>query len=153
MSIQVGDEAPDFELPSDENQPVKLSDFRGEKAVAIVFVPFAFTGVCAGEFCQLTDHIADFEAKGVQVLGVSCDRPFSLAAWKAQEGFGFPLLSDGWPHGATAQAYGCFNEALGCANRRTVIVDKEGKIAKIFESADLKTPRQLEEYEELLATL
>ena len=153
MSLSVGDEAPDFELPNDENQPVKLSDFRGEKAVAIVFVPFAFTGVCQGEFCELSDNIADFEAKDVQVLGITCDRPFSLAAWKADQGFNFPLLSDGWPHGATATAYGCFNEQLGCAMRKTVIVDKEGKVAAVFESADLRTPRDKAAYDEVLASL
>ena len=64
-------------------------------------------------FAELGDNIADFEAKGVQVLGITCDRAFSLAAWKADQGFRFPLLSDGWPHGATATAYGCFNDALG----------------------------------------
>ena len=97
--------------------------------------------------------IADFEAKDVQVLGITCDRPFSLAAWKADQGFGFPLLSDGWPHGATATAYGCFNEQLGCAMRKTVIVDKDGKIAAIFESADLRTPREKAEYDSVLAGL
>ena len=153
MSLNVGDEAPDFELTNDANEKVKLSDFRGDKAVAIVFVPFAFTGVCAGEFCELTDNIADFEAKGVQVLGITCDRAFSLAAWKADQGFGFPLLSDGWPHGATATAYGCFNDALGCAMRKTVVVGKDGNIAAIFESADLRTPRAKTEYDQVLASL
>jgi peroxiredoxin len=153
VTLSVGDEAPDFELPNDENQPVKLSDFRGEKAVALVFIPFAWSGICQNEFCELRDNISDFEAKGVQVIGISCDRPFSLGAWKKDQGFGFPLVSDGWPHGATAQAYGCFNADLGVAMRQTVVIDKAGKVAGIFQSADLRTPRDKAAYDEILASL
>ncbi len=153
MTLSHGDEAPDFELPNQDNEKVKLSDFRGEKGVALVFVPFAFTGVCQGELCELRDSIADFEAKDVQVLGITCDRAFSLKVWSDQEGFNFPVLSDGWPHGEVSQAYDNFNADLGCAMRRTVVIDKEGKVVEMFESADLGTPRDKAAYDAALAKL
>lgn len=153
MALNIGDEAPDFELPNQNNEKVKLSDFRGEKAVALVFVPFAFTGVCQGEFCELRDNISDFEAKDVQVLGISCDRAFTLKAWSDQEGFNFPVLSDGWPHGAVSTAYDNFNADLGCAMRKTVVIGKDGKIAEMFESADLRTPRDKAAYDAVLASM
>jgi peroxiredoxin len=153
MALATGEAAPDFELKNQDNEAVKLSDFRGEKAVALVFVPFAFTGVCTGEFCELSNDIADFEAKGVQVLGITCDRPFSNKAWAEAEGITFPVLSDGWPHGEVSKAYDNFNEDLGCAMRKTVIIDKEGVVVEIFASTDLGTPREKAAYEAAVAKL
>jgi len=153
MAVQIGDEAPDFTLPSHTNEQVTLSSFRGDKGVALVFVPFAFTAVCQGEFCELSDSIKDFEAKDVQVLGISCDRAPTLAKWAEEQGFNFPLLSDGWPHGEVARQYDTFNEDLGCAMRRTVVIDRDGKIVDIFDSGDLRTPRDRSRYEDALAKL
>jgi mycoredoxin-dependent peroxiredoxin len=77
----------------------------------------------------------------------------SQRKWAEEEGFGFPVLSDFWPHGATAQAYGVFNEQLGCANRHTFVIDRGGIVVATFASADLRTPRERSEYESALATL
>ena len=129
MTVEVGSEAPDFTLNDYNKQPVQLSSFRGDKPVLLVFYPFAFSGICTGELCQLRDEFADYDNKGVQVLGVSVDTPFSLKAWAEVEGYQFPLLSDFWPHGAVASAYGAFNEKSGIANRGTFLVDVEGNIA------------------------
>jgi peroxiredoxin (alkyl hydroperoxide reductase subunit C) len=153
MPVEAGQEAPDFELPDQQRNKVKLSDYRGQSNVALVFYPFTFTGVCQGELCQLRDDIASFEAAGVQVLAVSCDSPFAQAKWAEEQHFNFPLLSDFWPHGSTSRAYGVFNEALGCAMRHTFVIDKDGKVAVTFATADLKTPRAKEEYEKALASL
>lgn len=128
MTVEVGSEAPDFTLNDYNKQPVQLSSFRGDKPVLVVFYPFAFSGICTGELCQLRDEFADYDNKGVQVLGVSVDTPFSLKAWAEKEGYQFPLLSDFWPHGDVARVYGVFNEQAGLAVRGTFLIDKEGVV-------------------------
>jgi peroxiredoxin len=89
----------------------------------------------------------------VQVLAVSCDSVHAQRRWAEEEGFGFPVLSDFWPHGEVAKAYGVFNEALGCANRHTFVIDKDGAVVATFASADLRTPRQKAEYRAALDKL
>ncbi|MEV6717243.1 peroxiredoxin [Lentzea sp. NPDC051208] len=128
MAVEVGSEAPDFTLNDYNKQRVTLSSFRGSQAVLLVFYPFAFSGTCRGELCQLRDELATYEDENVQVLGVSVDSPFALKAWANQEGFQFPLLSDFWPHGAVAQSYGVFNEAVGMALRGTFLIDVSGVV-------------------------
>ncbi len=153
MTVETGQEAPDFELKDQDGNAVSLASFRGEKAVALVFYPFTFTGVCEGELCQLRDDIGDFEAAGVQVLAVSCDSKNSQKVWAEQKGYTFPLLSDFWPHGAVAKAYGVFNDALGCANRATFVVGKDGNVVDTFATDSLGTARERERYREALARL
>ena len=128
MTVEVGSEAPDFTLNDYNKQPVQLSSFRGDKPVLVVFYPFAFSGICTGELCQLRDEFADYDNKGVQVLGISVDTPFSLKAWAEKEGYQFPLLSDFWPHGEVAKAYGVFNEQAGLAVRGTFLIDTAGVV-------------------------
>src|SRR5665811_2637675 len=103
----VGQVAPDFTLKDQQGRSVSLSDYRGIKNVVVVFYPFAFSGICTGELCEIRDNLGDFESDDVQVLAVSCDHMFTQRAWSDAEGYFFPMLSDYWPHGATAQAYGC----------------------------------------------
>jgi peroxiredoxin len=153
MTIEIGQEAPDFELKDQSNEPVKLSSFRGDKAVALVFYPFTFTGVCEGELCALRDDFADFEAAGLQVLAVSCDTRHAQRVWAEQKGYQFPVLSDFWPHGEVARAYGVFNDALGCANRATFVIDKDGLVVDTFATPDLATPRDKASYEAAIAKL
>ncbi|MBB5890527.1 peroxiredoxin [Kutzneria kofuensis] len=128
MALEVGTQAPDFTLKDANREDVTLSSFRGEKNVLLVFYPFAFSGICTGELCQVRDELAEYQNDEVQVIGVSVDTPFSLKAWAEKEGYTFPLLSDFWPHGATAQAYGVFNDKAGMALRGTFLIDKEGVI-------------------------
>ncbi|WP_410676462.1 peroxiredoxin [Amycolatopsis sp. cmx-4-68] len=128
MTVEVGSEAPDFTLNDYNKQPVQLSSFRGDKPVLVVFYPFAFSGICTGELCQLRDEFADYDNKGVQILGISVDTPFSLKAWAEKEGYQFPLLSDFWPHGEVARAYGVFNEQAGLAVRGTFLIDTSGVV-------------------------
>ncbi|WP_406642710.1 peroxiredoxin [Amycolatopsis sp. WGS_07] len=128
MAVEVGSQAPDFTLNDYNKQPVTLSQFKGDKPVLLVFYPFAFSGICTGELCQLRDEFGDYDGKGVQVLGVSVDTPFSLKAWAEVEGYQFPLLSDFWPHGEVAQKYGVFNDQAGLAVRGTFLIDKEGVV-------------------------
>lgn len=151
MSIEIGDPAPDFTLKDTDGEEVTLSSFRGSKSVTIVFIPFAFTGVCQGELCELHDNFASFKSADNEVLVITCDPKPSLKEWKTQQGYDFPLLSDSWPHGAVATAYGCFNEALGCADRLTVMVDKDGNVADTFQSGGLGEARSLSSYTDTLA--
>ena len=128
MALEVGTQAPDFTLKDANREEVSLSSFRGEKNVLLVFYPFAFSGICTGELCQVRDELAEYQNDEVQVIGVSVDTPFSLKAWAEKEGYTFPLLSDFWPHGATAQAYDVFNDKAGMALRGTYLIDKQGVI-------------------------
>jgi len=150
MAVEIGQEAPDFELKDQSGETVKLSSFRGDKAVAIVFYPFTFTGVCEGELCSLRDDFSEFESAGVQVLAISCDSRHSQRVWSEQMGYQFPVLSDFWPHGAVAKAYGVFNDALGCANRATFVVGKDGTVVDTFATGDLGTAREKASYEAAL---
>ncbi|MEY2463421.1 MAG: mycoredoxin-dependent peroxiredoxin [Acidimicrobiaceae bacterium] len=150
MAVEVGQEAPDFTLKDQTNTEVRLSSFRGDKAVALVFYPFTFTGVCQGELCELRDDNSKYEQAGMQVLAVSCDSRHAQAKWAEEQGFGFPVLSDFWPHGEVAKAYGVFNEALGCANRGTFIIDKDGKVVDSFATENLATPRDASSYQAAL---
>jgi peroxiredoxin len=127
MTLSVGDRAPEFQLPDQDKQVVSLADLRGAP-VLLVFYPFAFSGLCTTELCRLRDELADYTDAGVRVLAISTDPVFALKAFRAQEGFGFPLLSDFWPHGSTAQAYGVFNEKAGMALRATFLLDADGAV-------------------------
>ncbi len=143
MAIAVGAEAPDFMLKDQNNQEVRLSDFRDKKHVLLVFYPLAFTGTCQGELCQVRDNLGDFQSDAVQVLTVSVDSPYSHKVWAEREGYDFPLLSDFWPHGAVAQAYGVFNEERGFANRGTFLVDRGG----VVRFAEVNGPGQARDQE------
>ncbi|HEY8308592.1 MAG TPA: peroxiredoxin [Lapillicoccus sp.] len=126
--LGVGELAPVFALRNQYGETVSLQDFRGEKNVLVVFFPFAFSGVCTGEFREIREHLEDFEGDDVQVVGISCDPMESIRAWADSEAYFFPLLSDFWPHGRTARDYGVFWEQTGFAIRGTFLVDKAGVI-------------------------
>jgi peroxiredoxin len=128
MSLSVGDTAPEFSLPDQDKQVVSLAELRGTP-VLLVFYPFAFSSICTGELCQLRDELSAYTGAGVKVLAISTDPVFSLKAFREKEGFDFPLLSDFWPHGETARAYGVFNDKAGMALRGTFLVDADGQIA------------------------
>jgi peroxiredoxin len=152
MAIQVGDKAPDFELKDNHGRTVKLSDFHGEKNVVLLFYPFAFTGVCTGELCELRDNLPKFSDRGTQVLAVSNDSIHTLRVFAEQEGLEYPLLSDFWPHGNVSRAYGVFDEDKGCAVRGTFIIDKEGVVRWTVLNG-LPDARDLNDYVKALDTL
>ena len=153
MAIEIGHAAPEFSLKDQDGNVVSLSDYAGKQAVALVFYPFTFTGVCEGELCAIRDDYAEFEAAGVQVLACSCDTRFAQAQWATQQGYQFPVLSDFWPHGEVAKAYGVFNDTLGCAMRGTFLIGKDGTIVDAFETPDLGTARDKSRYAEAIAKL
>jgi peroxiredoxin len=128
MPLEVGTPAPDFVLRDQNNQEVRLSSYQGDRNVLLVFYPFAFTGTCQGELGAIRDHPFSSSGDSTQVLTVSVDSIYAHKIWAGQEGFDFPLLSDFWPHGAVAQAYGVFDPDRGCAQRGTFIIDRSGII-------------------------
>jgi mycoredoxin-dependent peroxiredoxin len=134
--LQVGAEAPDFTLKDQNGQPVTLSAFRGERSVLLVFFPLAFTGICQGELDEVRDHLADYDNADTATLAISVGPPPTHKVWATQSGFTFPVLSDFWPHGAVAQAYGVFNDETGFANRGTFVVDRSG----VVRFAEMKGP-------------
>ncbi|MEU8541027.1 peroxiredoxin [Streptomyces sp. NPDC048717] len=152
MAIEIGAEAPDFELKDNHGRTVRLSDFRGERNVVIFFYPFAFTSVCTGELRELRDHLDTFVNDDTQLLAVSCDSMHSLRVFGEQEGLEFPLLSDFWPHGTASRAYGVLDEDKGCAVRGTFVVDKAGVLRWSVVNA-LPDARDLDDYVKALATL
>ena len=152
MAIEVGTKAPDFELKNQHGETVKLSDFRGEKNVVLLFYPFAFTGVCTGELCELRDNLPRFEDRDTQLLAVSNDSIHTLRVFAEQEGLEYPLLSDFWPHGEASRAYGVFDEEKGCAVRGTFIIDKEGVVRWTVVNG-LPDTRDLNEYAKALEAL
>ncbi len=128
MPVEVGPEAPDFTLRNQDREEVTLSSYRGTSSVLLVFFPFAFSGTCTSELCQVRDELPSFTDGDVQVVAISCDPVPALKTWAVQEGYLFPLLSDFWPHGEVAKQYGAFNEVAGMANRATFLIDKQGVV-------------------------
>ncbi|HEY8754047.1 MAG TPA: peroxiredoxin [Arthrobacter sp.] len=147
----VGEPAPDFELVNQFGEPIRLSSFRGQ-TVVLVFYPFAFSGVCTGELCEIRDNLAAFEDTGATVLAVSVDSKFSLRAYAEKEGYGFDLLADFWPHGAVASTYGVFDQEIGMAGRGTFIIDAAGTIRYVVVNPRGQA-RELAEYRDVLAGL
>lgn len=147
----VGESAPDFELVNQFGEPVRLSDFRGRNVV-IVFYPFAFSGICTGELCEIRDNLALFEDADAAVLAVSVDSKFAQRAYAEQENYGFDLLADFWPHGAVASAYGVFDTESGMAKRGTFILDAAGIVRYVVVNPRGEA-RDLKEYRAALAAL
>jgi peroxiredoxin len=128
MAVEVGTPAPDFTLTNQFGESISLADFRGKKNIVLMFYPFAFTGICTGELCELRDRRADFDADDTVILSVSCDTPHTLKVYATQEGIEHSLLSDFWPHGEVSQAYGVFLHEKGFATRGTFVIDKAGVV-------------------------
>jgi peroxiredoxin (alkyl hydroperoxide reductase subunit C) len=152
MAIHVGQEAPDFALKDQDGQVRRLSDFRGKKNVLLVFYPLAFSGICTGELCQLRDDLPSFENEDTATVAMSVDSPYVLKAFAEREDYRFALLSDFWPHGEVARAYGVFNEERGFAIRGTFVVDKGGIVRHVTINQPSE-PRDPDEYRSALAKL
>ena len=124
--LNVGAPAPDFTLKDQDGRPVTLRQHRDVTDVLLVFFPLAFTGICQRELDDIQTHLSEHD--GIQALAVSVGPPPTHKVWAKQSGFTFPLLSDFWPHGAVAKAYGVFNDDAGFANRGTFAVDRAGVV-------------------------
>jgi peroxiredoxin len=127
VSLTLGQQAPSFTARNQHGELLTASSLRGSSAV-IVFYPWAFSSICRSELAAIRDDHESFMALGSRVLAISCDAMYTLRAYADKEGIAFDLLSDHWPHGAIAQAYGVFDELAGCARRGTFVLDSAGMI-------------------------
>jgi peroxiredoxin (alkyl hydroperoxide reductase subunit C) len=152
MSAEIGAPAPAFSLQDSSREMVSADDLKGRKTL-LVFIPFPFTGNCEAELCTLRDHLADLNELDANVVAITCDTPFANGAWSQQNGFGFPVLSDFWPHGEVCKAYGAFNEATGSANRTTFVLDEAGVVRRIIATESLGVIREYDAYVEALGKI
>lgn len=126
-----GDPAPDFTLPDADGTEVSLSDYRGRKVI-VYFYPAASTPGCTKQACDFRDSLAELGDAGLDVIGISPDKPAKLAKFRDNEGLTFPLLSD--PDKAVLTAWGAFGEkkmygkTVTGVIRSTFVVDPDGKI-------------------------
>ena len=123
----VGQPAPDFTARNQHGELVGTAGLRGAPAV-LLFYPWAFSSICRGELAAVRDDHDRFTAAGARVLAVSCDAMFTLRAYADAELVDFDLLSDHWPHGEIARAYGVFDEQAGCALRGSFVLDSDGLV-------------------------
>jgi len=152
---ELGAPAPDFCLPDQHGQKVSLTDLLhdgGDRAALVVFYPFAFSGTCTGELCEIRDDLSSFANDDVQVVGISCDPKHAQRAWANEEGYKFPLLSDFWPHGEVARSYGVFMPGLGFATRGSFLVDSTG-VLRWSTVQGPGQPRDPQAYRDALASL
>lgn len=152
MSVAIGQPAPSFTLRDQDRSKVALDDLKGRNTL-IVFIPFPFTGVCDAEACTLRDHLADLNGIEANVVIITVHALPTNKRWADENGLDYPVLSDFWPHGETARAYGTFNESLGIADRSTFVLDGDGVVRSIITSESLGTAREYDEYTAALAAL
>lgn len=141
MDLKVSDKAPDFTLFNSEREAVTLSDHLGRKNVLLLFFPLAFTSVCTKELCSVRDDIGKYDNEKTQVFGISVDAVFSLAKFKEDQAYNYPLLSDF--NKEVSAAYGCLYQNFGnmdmhgVSKRSAFIIDKEGilQYAEVLENA------------------
>lgn len=148
---QIGDFAPDVALVDQNGRRTSISDFRGQPLL-LVFVPFAFSDTCTNELIDLRDEVPLVDGHDVVVAVVSCDSLFTLKAWGEVHAYDAPLLSDFWPHGEAARAYGVFNEDKGLAGRGSFLIDAEGVLRWSIVSP-MGQARDLDDYREAIAQL
>jgi peroxiredoxin (alkyl hydroperoxide reductase subunit C) len=152
MPVTVGDRAPNFELLDQDANEVSRASLEGRKTL-VVFIPFPFSGICQAELCSIRDNLAQLNDLDANVVVISCDTRFVHKKWAEEQGFQFPLLSDFWPHGETARAYGSFNQDKGVANRMSYVLDDTGVVWEIIDSGSLGVAREMDAYVEALSKL
>lgn len=129
--LEVGDKAPAFTLLDADGKKVSLSSYKGRKVI-IYFYPAAMTPGCTKQACDFRDSLAELNEAGLDVIGISPDKPEKLAKFRERDGVNFPLLSD--PDKTTLTAYGAFGEKklygkiVEGVIRSTFVVDEKGNI-------------------------
>jgi peroxiredoxin len=126
MAVEVGEKAPDFELPDQEGKAVRLSDFRGRANVVLAFYPADFTPVCTKEMCSFRDDLSQFKGKSAQVIGVSVQPQASKKKFAEKLGLNFPILAD--EKKDVAKAYGVLGPLGIHTKRATFVIDKQGVV-------------------------
>jgi peroxiredoxin len=127
--MTVGEPAPEFSLKDQSQKEVKLSDFRGQKRVVLMFYPLDWSPVCTNEHACFVTQLKQFEQLDAQVLGLSVDSVWSHKAYAEKMGIQYPLLADFHPRGAVAARYGVYLADKGITGRAISIIDRDGKLA------------------------
>lgn len=143
VDLQVGFDAPDFALPSDSGETIKLSDLKGKKVI-LYFYPKDDTPGCTKQACSFRDNLGVLQSKNVVVLGVSADSVESHKKFKQKYKLNFPLLSD--EKLEVIKKYGV-KKTIGI-ERSTFIIDEKGKIIKIYRN--VKVDGHVEEIKKFL---
>ncbi|OZD12642.1 MULTISPECIES: thioredoxin-dependent thiol peroxidase [Nocardiaceae] len=129
--LEAGDPAPAFTLPDADGNDVSLADYAGKKVI-VYFYPAASTPGCTKQACDFRDSLTELNGEGLEVVGISPDKPAKLAKFRDKEGLNFPLLSD--EEKTTLKAWGAFGEKKNYGKvyegviRSTFLVDEDGKI-------------------------
>lgn len=129
-TLKVGDVAPDFVLKTAQKQDWRLSDFRGKKNVVLAFIPFAFSGVCSTQLPSYEAELNRFHDFSTEVVSISMDNTYALAAWAQSMHTTFPMLADFYPQGQVVDLYGV-RHAKGMPERALFVIDKEGIVRYI----------------------
>jgi peroxiredoxin len=129
MAVTVGQPAPEFTLKDQNQQEVKLADFKGRKNVVLMFYPLDWSPVCTNEHACMVNDLKNFESLDAQVLGISVDSVWSHKAFAEKMKINYPLLADFQPRGAVAEKYGVYLPEKGITGRAIFIIDKQGKVA------------------------
>ena len=152
MAAEIGSPAPDFTLYDQDRNEVTLESLKGRKSL-VVFIPFPFTGTCEGEVCAIRDRLSDLAGLDAGVVVITAHASSTNKAWAAANGIEYDILADYWPHGAVAQAFGSFNEAIGVAERITYVLDADGIVRDIVASGSFGVAREVDAYTAALAAI
>jgi thioredoxin-dependent peroxiredoxin len=133
--LKIGDMAPDFEGPTTVNTQLRLGDFLGKKNVVLYFYPKDDTRQCTIEACSFRDNLQPIRALWTEIIGVSVDTVESHKRFSEKHGLNFPLISD--YDKRISKAYGALSEDGLEAKRMTFIIDRMGRVAKIFANVDV----------------
>ncbi|HLS74723.1 MAG TPA: redoxin domain-containing protein [Actinomycetaceae bacterium] len=147
----VGDVAADFAAPDAHGATLSMATLRGGP-VLLVFVPFAFTPVCTDEAAALQRAWPRWQERGVRVVLVACDAVPTLRRWAEEHQVTFDVVSDFWPHGQIARAYGAFSARDGAADRVSMLIDAAG-VVRWRTSAPRGWARPVADYEAAIADL
>jgi peroxiredoxin Q/BCP len=133
---RIGDKAPEFEVMSSDGRRIRLGDYAAKKNVVLYFYPKDFTPVCTAEACGFRDMYEGLVSRDTEVIGVSMDSDASHKDFADKHRVPFPLVSD--PDGVLARSYGATSTLMGLmgmTKRITFVIDRQGKIAGVFDSA------------------
>ena len=148
MTVQIGDNAPNFKLPNQHGEEIELSALRG-KPVVLAFYPLSFSPTCTDELCELRDEFQIFQDSNAALLGISVDSKFTQAAFSEAKGYQFDLLADFKPHGEVTKLYDAWLEEKGHGTRATYVIDGEGQVVAKFVTSPGEM-RPLEDYKKAL---
>jgi peroxiredoxin len=150
MAVSIGSPAPPFELYDQDLNLVSIESLHGRKGL-LVFIPSPFTGICDGETCMIRDNLTGLSELGAGVVIITTHAVPTNKHWAEENGFDFPVLSDYWPHGEVARAYGTFSERGGVAYRSTYVLDEAGVVRDVVATESIGIGREFEAYVKALA--